>query len=312
MWNSAGPAGFEIPQENGCIAVRTFTGASVNARLGKAGSITASGMALLLKTSCFILSLFIFLLLIPSGSMSEPRQAIRIGVTGSMIEVEAREVALDELLQAMSEKAGMHLKLKGQMAETVSVSLEPMPVEEALKRVLQNRGSFMLNYKRTADGRLVPGDLQVMPKSSAGSAGTLKPEAPAVAPPAAPVPGPPGYSLEEQNDAAPNDRVQKVVKEDFVKQFDDEALLMTQMSATPLTDGPLSQGGIKVTDVDEGSALAGLGIAPGDVIEKVNANPVASTQEFIDLLKSPPDGLSLLTIQRQTNGIYAPIYIYFR
>ncbi len=63
--------------------------------------------------------------------------------------------------------------------------------------------------------------------------------------------------------------------------------------------------GVVVTDVDQASQAAGEGIQPGDVIQELNRQPVASVKEFDRIAKSIKDNTAvLLLVRRGENSMF--------
>jgi|WetSurMetagenome_2_1015567.scaffolds.fasta_scaffold00423_21 serine protease Do len=63
--------------------------------------------------------------------------------------------------------------------------------------------------------------------------------------------------------------------------------------------------GVVVTDVDQASAAAGEGVQPGDVIQEVNRQPVASVKDFAKAAKAvKKDGPVLLLIRRAESSLF--------
>ncbi|HMD69038.1 MAG TPA: PDZ domain-containing protein, partial [Chitinivibrionales bacterium] len=63
--------------------------------------------------------------------------------------------------------------------------------------------------------------------------------------------------------------------------------------------------GVVVTEVDQASQAAGEGIQPGDVIQEVNRQPVASVKDFAKAAKAvKKDGSVLLLIRRGESSIF--------
>jgi S1-C subfamily serine protease len=78
------------------------------------------------------------------------------------------------------------------------------------------------------------------------------------------------------------------------------------LSVTNLTDQARQQlnlgndvSGVVVTEVDQSSQAAGEGVQPGDVIQEINRQPVASVKEFNKIAKSVKPGNSVLLLVRR-------------
>jgi type II secretory pathway component PulC len=105
-----------------------------------------------------------------------------------------------------------------------------------------------------------------------------------------------------------DNRFKQLGREQFAQQFADTDSLMKQMAAVPITEGPFTKG-IRITDLAESSAFIEIGLTPGDIVEYVNASPVTSAQQFLQSLKTPPEG-ELVRIERKRDGMILPIYIH--
>jgi serine protease Do len=78
------------------------------------------------------------------------------------------------------------------------------------------------------------------------------------------------------------------------------------LSVTNLTDEARQQlnlasdvSGVVVTEVDQASQAAGEGVQPGDVVQEINRQPVASVKDFTKIAKSVKPGNSVLLLVRR-------------
>ncbi len=69
---------------------------------------------------------------------------------------------------------------------------------------------------------------------------------------------------------------------------------------------PASTKGVVVTQVDPASQAAGAGLQEGDVIQQVNRQPVANSDEFARAVKRS-NGESLLLVDRQGNKMFLAV-----
>jgi S1-C subfamily serine protease len=70
---------------------------------------------------------------------------------------------------------------------------------------------------------------------------------------------------------------------------------------------PAGTRGLVVTEVDPAGAAAAAGIAPGDVIERANNQPVGSVPELKAALEKSGGRPAVLLIQRQGNSLFIAI-----
>ncbi len=70
---------------------------------------------------------------------------------------------------------------------------------------------------------------------------------------------------------------------------------------------PAGSRGLLVTEVDPGGLAGAAGIAPGDVIERANNQPVTSVAELKAALERSGDRPTVLLVQRQGNSVFVAI-----
>lgn len=250
------------------------------------------------KTFRIAFAFVMFLFFFPTRSMSQLEPSIKINVNGSIIDVEASEVALGDVLKAISEKTGVALKSGDRLKETVSFSFRGMPPEEAFKRLLANR-SYVLTYRRADGGRYVPDELRVLGNQSVDA---VKIPSPSI----------PDFSLsdpqQDLEDIPANDNIKKLDRGDFIQQFNDTDLLMKEMVAVPITEGPFTRG-IRITDLAQSSALLKIGLKRGDIIENIDGSPAISAEQFLESLQSVPEERSVVMIKLKRDDVLASIYL---
>jgi Do/DeqQ family serine protease len=70
---------------------------------------------------------------------------------------------------------------------------------------------------------------------------------------------------------------------------------------------PAGTRGLRITEVDPEGAAAAAGLAPGDVIERANNQPVGSVAELKAALERSGDRPAVLLVQRQGNALFVAV-----
>ena len=217
-------------------------------------------------------------------------KALKLNVRDSVIDIEAHDVPLIDILNAISAQTGLSLKLGKPLTETVTFDLKAVSLEEALKRLLVNQ-NYALSYRKTKDDRFLPEELRVVGVGTSQrtfAVESRKAIADQVTPPDEP------YQ-------------RKFDKAWFGQQFGRASTLSDQITARHFTEDSLDRG-ILITGIAPESPLQKLGLRVGDFIQNVDGKTVSSTQEFLQILSSFQGGQPM-RIERAHGTITSPIYI---
>lgn len=260
----------------------------------KRKNASLNAMVLLMAISCVF-----------SGGIAEGA-SLKVSAHASLIDIEAHDALLIDILKGISEQTGIALKIGERLTEAVSCDIKAAKLEEAVKRLLAKR-SYALSYRKTDDGRFLPERLTVL-GDAVTSTSSEQPQnvmvfVPSIDPPAseetsAPPEGPPS--------AQP-----RFERKWFGQQFNSERMLSDQIAATPLNEGASSQG-IIITDLSEESPLRKIGLDVGDVVAYVDGRPVQSSDELVQILSSLHNGQPRVRIERRRDGSSDPIYLEFQ
>lgn len=82
--------------------------------------------------------------------------ALQIDFERGLLSVAARRVSWKQVLDRITEKTGIRFRSTGPQAGSVSVSIEPLPVRQALERLLGPGADFICRYGRATDSRATP------------------------------------------------------------------------------------------------------------------------------------------------------------
>ncbi len=216
-------------------------------------------------------------------------KALKLNVRDSVIDIEAHDVLLIDILNAISAQTGLSLKLGKPLTETVTFDLKAVSLEEALKRLLVNQ-NYALSYRKTKDDRFLPEELRVV---GVGTQRTFAVESRRVI---ADQVMPPDEPYQRRFD-----------KTWFGQQFGRASTLSAQITATHFTEDSLDRG-ILITGIAPDSPLQKLGLRVGDLIQNVDGKAVSSAQEFLQILSSF-QGDQPMRIERAHGTITSPIYI---
>ena len=97
-----------------------------------------------------------------SGEAQTPRPdavdapALQIDFGHGLLSLAARRVSWKQVLDRITEKTGIRFRSTGPQAGSVSVTIEPLPVRQALERLLGPGADFICRYGRATDSRATP------------------------------------------------------------------------------------------------------------------------------------------------------------
>jgi hypothetical protein len=222
----------------------------------------------------------LFLLLAALDQQIVLAASLRIEVRESLIDLQVQEVPLTEVLRAITEKTEVTLEIPEALADPVSCEIEGASLEEVVRRLLSDR-SYVLTYRKTADGNSIPDTLQVL-----GRRGT------------APAPLEPPHDIE----------IPKVVDRYWLE--DQHQDLSLQLNAIPTDQGAFGTG-ILIKGIQEDSAFLEWGLKEGDVIDDVNGLPVRNREEFMQAFLKASRDHGMVRISRRTQDQkISPIYLH--
>ena len=244
-------------------------------------------MALRMKT--FFPALFLACVVIscPIGHGMAQAFSFHLEVRDSLIDIQAEQVPLIDILKSISEKTGIVLKSGDSLTDAVTFHLKAASVEDCIGRLLAKRNHVLL-FKDIENNRSVPIEVQVFGTKALQTisgqgfhASKLPFEADSNAPP-------------------PEDPVRRYQRAWFEREFKDENKLSSQISAksinAPINDMPEARG-FRITKLAKNSVLREIGLKEGDIVADVNGQPVGTAEEFIQALRFPPNGHSTVRIE---------------
>ena len=217
-------------------------------------------------------------------------KALKLSVRDSVIDIEAHDVPLADILNAISAQTGLSLKLGTPLTETVAFDLKALSLEEALKCLLVNH-NYALSYRKTNDNRFLPEELRVV------GVGTSERTFPVES----------RKAIADQVTPPDEPYQRKFDKTWFGQQFGRASTLSDQITARHFTEDSLDRG-ILITGIAPESPLQKLGLRVGDLIQNVDGKAVRSAQEFLQILSSF-EGDQPMRIERAHGTITSPIYI---
>lgn len=87
------------------------------------------------------------------GSEAADAPGLRIGFEHGLLSLAARRVSWKHVLDRITEKTGIRFRSAAPLAGSVSLSIEPLPVRQALERLLGPGADFICRYGRATDSR---------------------------------------------------------------------------------------------------------------------------------------------------------------
>lgn len=265
-----------------------------------------------------------------------PASLQQIIVNDEMLSMDVQNIRLDTILSRIAEQTDIRILFYGIPTQEVTLKLDSVPLENALKRLLKNSSvSFIYSKVKSKAGkpRIVlneiviitekPGAEIVYSKLADDHADSFK------APPAPMIKKGEGPASQRQIPAdKPEDRERVYGEGVFVKLAPETSQNMTVheifSSSNTITtsldtdlsrkiDVPADRNGVKIHTVEQGSALETLGLLPDDVVRQINGEAAsdASTAESIirKTLVNKADTTIKMEVER--DGVIEPIYIEF-
>jgi len=251
------------------------------------------------KRSSYLLIIFSFLIATSCllGTRTVQASSLIVKVQDSLVDLQAEQVPLIKVIEAICEKTGIVLKSSDPMTEPVSVDFKGITLEKCLRRLLSKR-SYALVTEQGADDEIIYVSLHILAAGSpAGNATSVPQKIPSGA-------------IEQAAVQPPEDPSKRYERESFSQMFEDSKNLKKQISAQTL--GTSSQGaGILITKLSKESVLKQIGLDVGDTVNDVNGKPVSTADELIELVQTESQDRQVVRIERlRRNDVMDPIYIF--
>jgi len=251
------------------------------------------------KRSSYLLIIFSFLIATSCllGTRTVQASSLIVKVQDSLVDLQAEQVPLIKVIEAICDKTGIVLKSSDPMTEPVSVDFKRITLEKCLRRLLSKR-SYALVTEQGADDEIIYVSLHILAAGSpAGNATSVPLKIPSGA-------------IEEAALQPPENPSKRYERESFSQMFEDSKNLKKQISAQTL--GTSSQGaGILITKLSKESVLKQIGLDVGDTVNDVNGKPVSTADELIELVQTESQDRQVVRIERlRRNDVMDPIYIF--
>ena len=239
----------------------------------------------------FLVMAYVFTLSLLTHNITQA-SSLKLDIRSSIIDIQAEQVPLIDILKAISDKTGIILKSDVDLTNAVTIDLKGLSVENCIHRLLAGR-NYAVIYKKTQEDKSVPIELRVVGSGSLRNM-TLTPSQ---------------ISDIDTEPPEPDEHMRKYQRKWFKQAFSDTKNLPKQISTEPTDDGH-EQSGIRITRLAENSAFQKIGLNQGDIINDVNGEPVSTCKEFIEALRSALNGNHLIRIERlKKDRLIDPIYI---
>ena len=250
-------------------------------------------MASQMKTFLRVLFLLSIIIINPINYSIAESASFHFELQQSLIDIQAKEIPLIDILKTLSDKTGIILKSGDDLTDPVTVNLKAVSVENCIHRLLAGR-NYAVIYKKTQEDKSIPVELRVVGSAPLRNM-TLSSSQ---------------ISDIDTEPPAPDDHMRKYQRKLFKQAFEDTKNLPKQISTEPTGDGH-EQSGIKITRLAENSAFRKIGLNQGDIINDVNGESVKTAQQFIQALQSASKGNNHpIRIERLKNDhSIDPIYI---
>lgn len=218
--------------------------------------------------------------------------SLKLDVRSSLIDIQAKQAPLIDILKAISAKTGIILKSGADLTDEVTINLKTMSIENCIHRLLAGR-NYALIYKKIQNDKSVPIELRVVGSAPLKNI-TLSSSQ---------------ISDIDTEPSAPDDHMRKYQRKWFKQAFADTKNLPKQISIEETGDGH-EQSGIRITRLAKNSVFRKIGLNEGDIINDVNGKSVSTCPEFIKALRSASNGNYLIRIERlKKDHLIDPIYI---
>jgi hypothetical protein len=246
-----------------------------------------------------LLTLWIVPLTLRPVLASEPSPSFTLKIEGSMVQLKADGVPLNNILDAIAAQSDIKLRATEQTTELIYCHLTRVPLVETLKKLLRN-WNFALIYKGNSNDTASPDTLWVIGKNPHTDLTV------------------PVYlvNTEDREGAPLQDHQKRFEKNALTAVFADSTKVMAGFTAEdhfnfmnspdPL---PLSQC-LQIKTLSTDSAIREIGLQEGDLVMNVNGQHVTTAAELLEAIKkATQQETPNIRIDRRHNDIISPIYI---
>lgn len=223
------------------------------------------------------------LLLLLAVAPCHGENALRVDVQAEHVDVSADEVALVEILDALTKATGMEVRRMVPVEDFVSCEITEKSLSRTIERLLNGWNYVLVSGK---SGSVIK-KIWITGKRNSGKRD------------------------EGELNAGPASNQEQSPRQAKAQVFMSAASLVRQIEAVPDTEGR----GIIITKVLPGGLLQGIGLAEGDLVSRVNADAVTTVEEFAKAVsgvatEEGQEGMRVLRIERQSQeGILDAIYL---
>ncbi|WP_020585326.1 site-2 protease family protein [Desulfobacter curvatus] len=273
----------------------------------------------------------------PANSINVPESSAlrqQIIVKNDVLSMDVQNIGLDTILSRVADQTDIRILFYGLPTQKITMQLDSMPLEEALKRVLKNSSvSFLYSEKKNKSGKsqVVLNEIIIISekkgaeivysKSADDDAGSLN------SPPAPPTERE-GAPAEEETASEDNVKDTERIYGDgvFVKLtpetsrnitvqeiFSSSNTITTALNSTisQKIKTPVDQIGVKIHTVEQGSALETLGLQPDDVIRQINGEAASDASKAESIIRETivNKADTTIKIEVERDEIIEPIYI---
>ena len=221
---------------------------------------------------------------------------VRVG--NGRIFVNAEEKTLVSILESVSQKTGIIIKSNGTLSEKISVSIENVKVEDALKKLLYNR-NYIFFYASDGKKQIKLAEVEIFDKKlNTLNALSISQE-------------PEKKELTANIEQSQIDETMKRVKTHwFYQQLKDRKKIAKEIIiGSP--DDPLLNDGALIISISRDSIFDKIGLETGDIIQNINGSKVYSKKDLILALSKKQSNGGDIRIERfnPDKEITYPIYI---
>lgn len=294
----------------------------------RSNKITFVSLALI----CLFLSVLSFAnaIDVPEGSALRHK----IIVKDDMLSMDVQNIRLDAILSRIADQTNIRILFYGVPTQEITLKLDSVPLENALKRVLKNSSvSFLYSEEKSKSGKpqIVLNEIVIISekkgteivysKLADDNAGSLSsppvPPTERETPPAAKE----TVSEDKPKDSqrvygdgvfvklAPETSKKIALQEIFSSSNTITASLNTALSQK--IEASLDRNGVKIHTVEQGSALETLGLQPDDVIRQINGEAASNASKAESIIRktlvNKEDTIIKMEVER--DEVIEPIYI---
>ncbi len=227
--------------------------------------------------------------------------SLSVKVVDSRVDIEANQVAVGDVLKAISDQTGIVLNLIEDLREPISLHLKGISIETCIQQLMVNQ-NYVLLFKKLGDHEFIPIELRVFESGTVIAEDNKPIQTPA-------------YSDTNQLAAPhPNDPMKPYDRDTFWQEFGDGDRLVGQITADTEAYGEgIEDIGIRITGIAQNSPFKKIGLEPGNIIQNVNGRSTRNLDDLIQGIHAAyEEGTPMIRIARQNNNHkFDPIYINF-